>query len=186
LALVLLIIPPAGAAVMTISATPDKAHLGDVITLHGSVTGVNTIAVYLFLTGPDLDPRGVTLENLNVPAGRSLFTTAPVNLSDGTWSYNWDTAIILGNLEPGTYTVYEVSSPVDRLQSSHEDFAKTDISFLPGGSAVIESPPDPVLPVLAIALVGMGIASLRMRSRDSDYRKDCDTGSVPENSGFSF
>ncbi|WML67631.1 MAG: hypothetical protein METHP_01174 [Methanoregula sp. SKADARSKE-2] len=166
LALVLLILPPAGAAVMTISAAPDQAHLGDVITLHGRVTGVNTIAVYLFLTGPGLDPRGVTLENLNVPAGRGLFTTAPVNLSDGRWSYSWDTAIILGNLELGTYTVYEVRSPLDRLRSSQEDFAKTDISFLPAGSPVTESPSDPVLPVLAIALLGMGRASLKMRSRD--------------------
>ena len=54
------------------------------------------IAVYLFITGPGLDTRGVTLENLNIAAGRGLFTTAPVNLSNGCWTYQWDTSVILG------------------------------------------------------------------------------------------
>ena len=90
---------------MTISAAPDQAHLGDVITLHGRVTGVNTIAVYLFLTGPGLDPRGVTLENLNVPAGSGLFTTAPVNLSDGRWSYSWTQR---SSLESRTRDIYRL------------------------------------------------------------------------------
>ena len=43
-----------------------------------------------------------------------MFTTAPVHLENGTWSYDWDTSIILGTLKPGKYTVYVVDSPVDR------------------------------------------------------------------------
>jgi hypothetical protein len=44
-------------------------HTGDVVSFSGSVTRVSTIAVFLFITGPGKDARGVTLENLNVPAG---------------------------------------------------------------------------------------------------------------------
>ena len=75
--------PAAAATVITISASPQQAHIGDIVTLNGNISGITTIAVYLFVIGPDLDTRGVTLDNLNIPAGRGLFTTAPVQLSDG-------------------------------------------------------------------------------------------------------
>ena len=165
-ALILLLLPPAGAVALTLNAAPAHPHVGDVVTLHGQVTGTNTIAVYLFLSGPGLDPRGVTLENLNIPAGRGLFTTAPVNMSDGTWTYVWDTSVILGNLEPGTYTVYEVSSPVDRLRYSHGDYATTDVTFLPGGTTVTQTPLDPAIAVAAMTVAGilcMGILSGRKK-----------------------
>jgi hypothetical protein len=151
-ALIFLLIPAAGAVDLTINATPQTAQIGDVIKFHGTVTGINTIAVYLFLGGPSIDSRGVTLENLNMPAGRGLFTTAPVNLSDGTWSYRWDTSVILGTLEPGTYTVYVVSSPVDRLRFSREDYATTDITIRPGEGTPTESPLDPMLPMAAVGI----------------------------------
>jgi hypothetical protein len=64
--------PPPPKPGITIMASPAQAHVGDTITLNGTVTGINTIAVYLFVTGPDLDPRGVSLENLNIAAGRGL------------------------------------------------------------------------------------------------------------------
>jgi hypothetical protein len=63
-------IPVAAATELTISASPYQAHIGDTITLNGTVTGITTIAVYLFVIGPELDTRGVTLDNLNIPAGR--------------------------------------------------------------------------------------------------------------------
>ena len=69
---------------MTIDATPKDPRIGDTVILSGRVTGINTIAVYLFVTGPSLDPRGVALDNLNIPAGRGLFTTAPLNMENGT------------------------------------------------------------------------------------------------------
>jgi hypothetical protein len=81
------ITPVAASTLLTISASPQQAHIGDVVTINGTVSGITTIAVYLFVTGLDLDTRGVTLENLNIPAGRGLFTTAPVRLSDGSWTY---------------------------------------------------------------------------------------------------
>lgn len=151
--LVCALFPAASAATLTINASPPQVHFGDAVTLSGTVTGVSTIAVYLFITGPGLDTRGVTLENLNIPAGRGLFTTAPVNLSTNCWTYRWDTSVILGTLEPGTYTVYVVSSPVDRLRFQKEDFATTSIDILPGNESATPAPLDPALSFVAVGIV---------------------------------
>jgi hypothetical protein len=155
---------PASAVNLTLTATPSQANIGDTVTLSGSVAGITTIAVYLFVIGPGLDSRGVTLENLNIPAGRGLFTTAPVNLSDGSWTYRWDTSVILGTLAPGTYTIYVSSSPVDRLRYQREDYATTAVDFLPGNGSVTPAPLDPVLPVFAVgiaAILCLGIFRMR-------------------------
>ena len=157
LAVVLLcaLIPIAGAVTLTLNASENEVHVGDAITLSGTVTGIKTIAVYLFVIGPDLDNRGVTLDNLNIPAGRGLFTTAPVHMENGTWSYTWDTAVILGNLKPGTYTIYVVSSPVDRLRFVRGDYTTTDIVFLPSEQPTNDVPLGPVLPVVALVITGV-------------------------------
>jgi len=161
-ALICIMVPVAGAVSLTIDAAPKDAHVGDVVVINGTITGVKTIAVYLFLTGPGLDPRGVTLENLNIPAGRGLFTTAPVHLDNGSWSYVWDTSVILGTLRPGNYTVYVVSSPVDRLQFSEGGFASTDITFRPQNPAGSETPLPPVLPVIAVVVAMVLFGVLRL------------------------
>ncbi len=139
--------------VLTVSASPSQAHVGDVITLNGTVTGITTIAVYLFVTGPELDTRGVTLDNLNIPAGRGLFTTAPVRLSDGSWTYRWDTSVILGTLKPGNYTIYVESSPLDRLRTSSGDFATVEVEFLPSNQPATGTPLDPAVPITAVGLM---------------------------------
>jgi hypothetical protein len=155
-ALLGLLIAPVGAeTILTISASPQQAHIGDVITINGTVSGIATIAVYLFVTGPDLDTRGVTLDNLNIPAGRGLFTTAPVRLSDGTWTYTWDTSVILGTMTPGKYTIYVVSSPVDRLRNVREDMATTDVEFLAPDNPAAETPLEPAVPIIALIIVGI-------------------------------
>jgi hypothetical protein len=164
--LLCVIIPTAGALSLTLNASEKEAHIGDTITLSGEVTGIKTIAVYLFVTGPDLDPRGVTLDNLNIPAGRGLFTTAPVFLDNGTWSYTWDTAVILGNLKPGVYTMYVVSSPVDRLRFDEGEFATTDIVFLPSAAPTNEIPLEPVLPVVALVITGIVLLGYRRMWRE--------------------
>ena len=112
------------------------------------------IAVYLFVAGPDLDSRGVTLENLNIPAGHGLFTTAPVDMNDGSWNYSWDTSSILGNMNPGTYTVYVVTSPIDRERFGHSSYAKADITFLPPEK---EPPPIPLCPGIAVVALAISI-----------------------------
>jgi len=155
-ALLGLLIAPVGAeTILTISASPQQANIGDVITINGTVSGIATIAVYLFVTGPDLDTRGVTLDNLNIPAGRGLFTTAPVRLSDGTWTYTWDTSVILGTMTPGKYTIYVVSSPVDRLRNVREDMATIDVEFLAPDKPAAETPLEPAVPIIALIIVGI-------------------------------
>jgi hypothetical protein len=158
-ALLGLLIAPVGAAtILTISASPQQAHIGDVITINGTVSGIATIAVYLFVTGPDLDTRGVTLDNLNIPAGRGLFTTAPVQLSDGSWTYSWDTSVILGTMATGKYTIYVVSSPIDRLRNVREDMATVDVEFLAPDKPVTEAPLEPALSVIAVGVMaGLGL-----------------------------
>ncbi|MCK9590815.1 MAG: hypothetical protein M0Q91_02225 [Methanoregula sp.] len=159
-------IPVAAAPVLSISATPHQAHIGEVITLNGTVSGITTIAVYLFVIGPDLDTRGVTLDNLNIPAGRGLFTTAPVQMSDGSWTYTWDTSVILGEMKPGKYTVYVVSSPVDRLRYVTGDFETVDVEFLASDKPAAESPLEPSVPVIAVGIVAvLGLCISRMRGK---------------------
>jgi len=148
---------------MSLNASPEQAHVGDVITLNGSITGVKTIAVYLFVTGPGLNPRGVTLENLNIPAGRGLFTTAPVNMADGSWQYSWDTSLILGDLRPGTYTIHAVSSPIDRLRYVEGEFATAAVDFLPSETPVNNIPLPPLLPLAALVIVAGSLIVMQGR-----------------------
>ncbi len=155
LVLFLCALPAASAVSITLNATPTQAHIGDVITLNGSVSGIKTIAVYLFVTGPGLDPRGVTLENFNIPAGRGLFTTSPVDMASGKWQYLWDTSITLGEMRPGKYTVYVVSSPIDKQQFEGRDFAKADIMLLPPAEPTTAIPLSPVTPVIALIAAGL-------------------------------
>jgi hypothetical protein len=148
-------VPVAGAPGLSINAVPAEPRIGDTVTLSGTVTGINTIAVYLFVTGPGLDPRGVTLDNLNIPLDRGLFTTAPVNLQDGTWTYTWDTSVILGRLRPGNYSVHVVASPVERMRSNEGESAAVTVTFLPEPAAPAGAPVDPALPLAACAAAGL-------------------------------
>jgi hypothetical protein len=159
-------IPVAAAPVLTISATPQQVHIGDVVTLNGTVSGITTIAVYLFVIGPDLDTRGVTLDNLNIPAGRGLFTTAPVQMNDGRWTYTWDTSVIIGEMRPGKYTIYVVSTPIDRLRYVTGDFETVDVEFLASDKPVAETPLEPAVPVIAIGIVAvLGLFISRMQGK---------------------
>jgi hypothetical protein len=155
LALFMCAVPAASAISITLNATPTEAHIGDVITLNGTVSGIHTIAVYLFVTGPGLDPRGVTLDNFNIPAGRGLFTTSPVDMGTGNWQYKWDTSITLGEMRPGKYTVYVVSSPIDKQRFEEGDYAQTDIMLLPSKEPTTGIPLSPMTTVLALIAAGI-------------------------------
>jgi hypothetical protein len=159
-ALLVCFVPVAGATAININATPAVAHVGDTVMLRGNISGITTIAVYLFVVGQDLDPRGATLDNLNIPPGRGLFTTAPVNMNTGDWQYEWDTSVILGNLKPGNYTVYVVSAPMDRMRFVKEEHATADISFLPSDKPATEIPLSPLVPVAALVITGIVGSSL--------------------------
>ncbi|MEI8332193.1 MAG: hypothetical protein WCF90_11205 [Methanomicrobiales archaeon] len=93
------LVSAAGAATLTLNTLENRAHIGDAIVLSGTVTGIKTTAAYLLVMGLDLDNQGATLDNLDNPFGRGLFTTATVHLENRTWSYTCDTATILGNLK---------------------------------------------------------------------------------------
>lgn len=161
--LLLCAIPAVGALTVSINATPENAHLGEVITLNGKISGVHTIAVYLFVIGPGLDPRGVTLENFNIPAGRGLFTTAPVNMKTGEWEYTWDTSVTLGELRPGRYSVYVVSSPLDHQRFAPGEYATIDINIQSSEKPTTQIPLSPLIPVAA--LVFAGIAGIVMHRK---------------------
>jgi len=150
-----LVVPVFGAPGVTIGATPNDTYVGDTVTLAGTVTGIRTIAVYLYVAGPGLDPGGVTLDNLNIPTGRGLFTTAPVNMENGNWSYSWDTSVILGTLKPGNYTVHVVTSPLERMRFNEGESASAGVTFHPPPVTEAETPVDPVLPVAALGIAGI-------------------------------
>jgi hypothetical protein len=156
-----LTVPVAGAIGLTIDATPKDAHIGDTVMFTGTVTGIKTIAVYLFVVGPGLDPQGATLDNLNIPTGRGLFTTAPVNMENGSWSYSWDTSVIIGTLKPGNYTVHVVASPVERMRFNEGESASANIMFLPALVTEPETPLGPVLPLAALGIAGMLFLGLK-------------------------
>ena len=162
-AVLVMAVPVSGAVTLTVNASTPVAHIGDTITLSGTVNGTPTIAVFLFVTGEGLDPRGVALDNLNIPAGRGMFTTAPVRMSDGTWTYAWDTSVILGTLKPGRYTVYVVDSPVDRQRFLRTEYVTAEIEFLPSDKPATETPLDPFLPVIGLAGAGclLGLVQLK-------------------------
>lgn len=163
--LLLITVPASAAVTLTIDASPETARIGDTIILNGTVRGTNTIAVFLFLTGDGLDSRGVALDNINIPAGRGMFTTAPVQLSDGSWTYAWDTSVILGTLKPGKYTVYVVDRPVDRLRPIMPEYATVDIEFHPAAHPPEETPLDPLFPVSAVVIAGCVIHLPRRRNK---------------------
>jgi hypothetical protein len=128
LVLSLLLIQAGTADHLTIRTTPEWSAIGDQVEVMGTTDTKNIIAVFLFVTGPGLDRRGVCLENLNLPAGYGYFTSAHVN-PDGTWRYVWNTAYLAGRLMPGTYTVYVVNLPLGLPHSGTVSYAKTNITF---------------------------------------------------------
>jgi hypothetical protein len=101
----------------TIASGQTQAYLGDVVKLSGySYTG-NT--VYLFLTGPNLPPNGVALDNINRHADQGGATQADVD-GNGHWVYPWNTGA--PGLDPGSYTVWVADGPADVSRLSTVDY----------------------------------------------------------------
>jgi hypothetical protein len=144
-----LLIPGGAADHLTIGASPEFSAIGERLVLSGTTDTKGTIAVFLLVSGPGLDKRGVCLENLNLPAGHGYFTSAYVN-PDGTWRYIWDTNYLAGRLIPGTYTVYVVNLPLGLPHSGSVSFARTNVTFT--------KMPDPGLGIDAVPLSIAGIS----------------------------
>jgi hypothetical protein len=89
------------------------AAIGDRVSLSGVAPGAET--VYLFLTGPNLPPDGVRLDDISVPVTTGIpssFTQATV--SGDLWEYTWYTNTRGGTLDAGIYTVYVTTTPAGR------------------------------------------------------------------------
>ncbi len=91
-----------------IAAGQTQAYLGSVVTLSGY--SYTSYTVYLFLTGPNLPPNGVSLDNINRPADQGGATQVDVD-GDGHWVYPWNTGSL--GLDAGSYTVWVADGPAD-------------------------------------------------------------------------
>jgi hypothetical protein len=58
-------------------------------------------------------------------------------------------------MTPGKYTIYVVSSPVDRLRNVREDMATIDVEFLAPDKPAAETPIEPAVPIIALIIVGV-------------------------------
>jgi len=114
LPILVFLIVSAGLIVLTTPASAAdvelEAYMGDTVT----ISGVSYVSdqMYLFLTGPGLDPNGVALTDISQKAANGMFTTLDVG-SDQTWSFRWDTSRVSQSIDPGVYTIYATTKPVD-------------------------------------------------------------------------
>ncbi len=129
---------------VAVASGQTQAYLGDVVTLSGySYTG-NT--VYLFLTGPNLPPNGVALDNINRHADQGGATQVDVD-GNGHWVYLWNTGA--PGLDPGSYTIWVADGPADVSRLSTVDYRTISVTLsepfitagISGGSG---QPPEPV------------------------------------------
>jgi len=87
--------------------------IGDRVPLNGTAYATNTM--FIFVTGPGLDPNGVNpaqMKSLVVSGDPSTFVQ--VDVTNDRWSYIWNTAHQGFSLREGTYTLYAVNQPVGK------------------------------------------------------------------------
>ena len=125
----------AGSVTITTSGT-GTYYIGEEITLSGTCTEGNTI--YLFMTGPNLIADGVNLTSLGEVvsglANANTFDKADVN-ADDTWSKKWNTGELITkgkSIDAGGYTIYAVSSPVNKAHLSGIKYATASVNLRSG------------------------------------------------------
>jgi len=114
------------------AAETRTAYLGDMVTLSGTSPGSDI--VYLFMTGPNLPPNGVALNNINHRTDMGGFTTVDVS-PDGSWTYKWYTNQLGGKIDTGTYTVWVTDRPVDRSHLSGSEYRSIPVLLQQPGIA---------------------------------------------------
>ncbi len=105
--------------------------IGDKVDLSGTAFDTNTM--YLFVTGPGLDPNGVNpsqMKSAVVSGDPSTFVQ--VDVENNRWSYIWNTAHQGFSLKGGTYTIYAVNQPVGK-NALPSVFGSIEISLSQGG-----------------------------------------------------
>ncbi|MFA5347491.1 MAG: PEGA domain-containing protein, partial [Methanoregula sp.] len=81
-------------------------------------------SVYLFLTGPNLPPNGVALDNINRLADQGGATRVDVE-GNGHWIYKWNTAA--PDLDAGSYTVWVADGPADVSRLAAVDYSTISV-----------------------------------------------------------
>ena len=136
-----------------------QAIQGEVIPLGGIATGADVL--YLFLTGPNLPPQGISLVGGTpvITGDPSSFTRVEV-LTDGTWSYRWRTGDLGRILDPGSYVLYAVEEPRARPDLDDASYTTQAIVFGPPvETQVVTSPPEGA--TLSVnSTPGMSVATL--------------------------
>jgi len=95
----------------TVTAGPLTYAIGDKVDLSGTAYTTNTM--YLFVTGPGLDPNGVNPGQMKTSVVTGYPSTfVQVDVENDTWHYIWNTAHQGFSLRDGIYTIYAVSQPV--------------------------------------------------------------------------
>jgi len=105
--------------------------IGDKVDLRGTAFATNTM--YLFVTGPGLDPNGVNPSQMKSPVmSGDPSTFVQVDVENDNWSYIWNTAHQEFSLKEGTYTIYAVSQPVAK-NALPAVYGSIEISLTQGG-----------------------------------------------------
>jgi hypothetical protein len=121
----------AGAAA---ASGPIQTYIGDTVRLSGYCYTSPT--VYLFLTGPNLPTNGVALDNINSQADQGGFTEVSVNSND-QWNYDWNTGLLGGVLDAGTYTIWAVDGPNDLSNLNTAEYTTISVTLgVPGIGSV--------------------------------------------------
>jgi len=108
--------------------------IGDKVALSGTAYATNTM--YIFVTGPGLDPNGVNPGQMKSPVvSGDPSTFVQVDVINDSWSYIWNTAHQGFSLKEGTYTIYAVSQPVGK-NALPAVYGTIDISLMRDGESL--------------------------------------------------
>jgi len=108
--------------------------IGDRIALNGTAYATDTM--YIFVTGPGLDPNGVNPAQMKSPVvSGDPSTFVQVDVVNNRWTYIWNTAHQGFSLREGTYTIYAVSQPVGR-NALPAVYGSIEISLTQSGESI--------------------------------------------------
>jgi len=118
----------------TVTAGMLSYAIGDKVALSGTAYATNTM--YLFVTGPGLDPNGVNPGQMKSPVvSGDPSTFVQVDVVDDNWSYIWNTAHQGFSLKEGTYTLYAINQPVGK-NALPAVYGTVEISLTRGGESL--------------------------------------------------
>lgn len=103
-------------------------YIGEVIKMSG--TNTESYETFIFITGPNLPSNGAQMGSSNpreavINGNRDTFHVEQVE--NGVWSWDFSTNSLA--LDAGSYTIYAVSGPYDRLHLSNVSYATTSINL---------------------------------------------------------